>query len=87
MSSPTYCFEKINEAISKPQGPHAQLALGKDGYIDRLLDASQHSCNFDEIHLIAEELRAHIHKNLTSKFSTFDAARKLVDHWMKLIKA
>lgn len=87
MPSPTYWFEKINEAIRTPKGPHAELALGKDGYIDRLLDASQNACHFDEIHVIAEELRVHIHKNLTSKFSTFEAARKLVNQWMKLIKA
>ena len=86
MSSPTYYFEKINEAISKPKGPHAELALGKYGYIDSLLDYSKNSRNFDEIQVIAEELRVHIHKNLTSKFSTFDVARKLVDQWMKFIK-
>ena len=86
MSSPTYCYEKINEAISKPKGPHAELALVKDGYIDRLLDYSKDSCNFEEIQVIAEELREHIRKNLTSKFSTFGAARKLADQMMKLIK-
>lgn len=86
MPSPTYWFEKINEAISKPKGPHAELALGKHGYIDCLLDYSKNFGNFDEIQVIAEELRVHIHKNRTSKFSTFDAARKLVDQWRKFIK-
>ena len=86
MSSPAYWYEKINEAISKPKGPHAELALGKDGYIDLLLRYSKNSCNFDEIQVIAEELRVYIHKNLTSKFSTFDDARKLVNQWMNLIK-
>ena len=86
MPSPTYWFEKINEAISKPKGPHAELALVENGYIDCLLDYSKDSPDFDEIQFILEELREHIHKNRTSKFSTFGAARKLVDRLMKLIK-
>lgn len=86
MPSPTYWFEKLNEAISKPKGPHAELALAKDGYIDCLLDYSKDSCNFDEVQVIAEELREHIRRNLTSKFSTFGAARKLVEQLKQLTK-
>ena len=86
MSSPTYWFEKINEAISKPKGPHAELALGENGYIDLLLKYSKDSPNFNEIQVITEELRDHIHKNRTAKFSTFNAARKLVDRLKKLTK-
>ena len=86
MPSPTYWFEKIHEAISKPKGPHAELALGKNGYIDCLLDDSKDSPDFDEIQVLLEELREHIHKNRTSKFSTFGAARKLVTRLRKLIK-
>ena len=61
MASPAYWFEKINEAISKPRGPHAELALGENGYIDLLLKYSKDSPNFNEIQVIAEELRDHIH--------------------------
>lgn len=86
MPSPTYWFEKINEAISRPKGAHAELALGEHGYLDCLLDHSKNSSNFDEIQVIEEKLREHICRNLTAKFSTFDAARKLVKRWQLLLK-
>ena len=86
MPSPTYWFEKLNEAISKPKGDHAELALGEDGYINLLLEYSKDSPNFDEIQAIAEELRDHIDRNRRKKFSTFDKARRLVDRLRELVK-
>lgn len=37
MSSTTYCFEKLYEAISRPETGHPLLALGENGYIDQIL--------------------------------------------------
>ena len=35
--STVYCFEKLHEAIYRPEIGHLELALGEHGYIDQIL--------------------------------------------------
>ena len=37
--STSYSFEKLYEAIYRPETGHPELALGENGYIDRILKA------------------------------------------------
>ena len=84
MPHPTYWFEKIHEAISKPKGDHANLVT-QGFYIDELLNHYKDSLskeskdNFFEVEHLAEKLREYIQKNYTSgKFQTRQYARELV---------
>lgn len=84
MPHPTYWFEKIHEAISKPKGDHANLVVTQGFYIDDLLNHYKDSLskeskdNFFEVEHLAEKLREYIQKNYTSgKFQTRQYARVL----------
>lgn len=81
MPHPSYWFEKIHEAISKPDGDHAYLVTFEGRYIDDLLDHSKDVLSKDnllEVEHLAEKLREYIQKNYTSKkFQTKEYARKL----------
>ena len=81
MSMTTYHFEKIEDAISKPKGDHANMI---DWHIDTILDEHKDSDNIDAMKSIASELREYVEKNLTSKFKTRDYARKLAREWKNL---
>ena len=81
MSSPTYYFEKINEAINKPKGDHAYLVIYHERYINELLDHYKgylSEVSFSEAEVLAEELRDYITQNYTRKFKTVGYTRKLV---------
>ena len=84
MPHPSYWFEKIHEAISKPKGDHAHLVTFQGFYIDALLNyykdswSEESKDNFLEVEHLAEKLREYIQKNYTSgKFQTKKYARKL----------
>ena len=87
MPSPAYWLEKIHEAINKPNGDHAFLALTDGGYIDSILKHCQSSLNFDEVKKVADEIREYIRKNRTAKFGTKSGARKLVSKLNELMKS
>lgn len=86
MSTPTYWFEKINEAINKPKGDHANIAIRPGGHIDNLLEHSQNSPNFSEIEKVAAEIKDYIDKNLRKKFGTKAGARELVSKLKELVE-
>ena len=45
--STVYCFEKLHEAINRPETGHLQSALGEHGYIDRILRVVE---RFSDLH-------------------------------------
>ena len=68
MSSTSYCFEKLYEAIYRPETGHPQLALGEDGYIDQILktierfkDRLQSEGRINEYHNVIDKLEE-LHK-------------------------
>ena len=84
MPPPSYWFEKIHEAISKPKEDHANFVTFQGAYIDNLLTHYKDSLseeskdNLLEVEHLAEKLREYIQKNYTSgKFQTREYARKL----------
>ena len=81
MSSPTYHFEKIHDAISNPKGDHAQMI---DWHIDAILGDFKDSNSIDAMNRIASELKNYVEKNLKSKFKTRDYARQLAREWKSL---
>ena len=82
MPSPNYWFEKINAAIDKPKGDHANAVVFHGRYIDELLDHYRDSLSedsFSRAKVLAEKLREYIQQNYASrKFSTVKEARKSV---------
>ena len=65
--SPVYCFEKLYEAIYRPETEHPQFALGKHGYIDRLLKTIERFKN--RLHL---EGRDDEYQSVIDKFKEFE---------------
>ena len=90
MPSPGYCFEKINEAISKPKSGHAELVAIDGYYINNLLSHYKESLSEDdflEATILAKELREYIQNNYRSpKFRTMKYARKLVGDLKTILK-
>ena len=83
MSSTTYHFEKISDAISKPKGDHARMI---DWHIDSILDNHKDSNSVDSMKQIASKLTEYVERNLTSKFKTREYARQLVSEWKNLCR-
>ena len=81
MSSTTYHFEKINDAINNPKGDHAHMI---EYHIDSILDNHKDTNGIDAMKQLASKLREYVEKNLTSKFKTREYARQLVREWKGL---
>ena len=50
----TYAFEKLHEAISRPETGHGQLAVVEDGYIDEI---SRFCEKYDKLEGIKDQLQ------------------------------
>ena len=81
MSMTSYHFTKISDAISMPQGDHANII---DSHIDYILEAHKGSDYIEAMNWRASKLREYVNNNLTSKFKTRDYARQLVREWKTL---
>ena len=89
MSSMSYCFEKLYEAIYRPETGHPQLAIDQDGYINNILNVVekfenqlQSSGRSDEYQSVInklEELRNYFSEYPNSRITKKDAYRLRVD--------
>ena len=96
MSSTSYCFEKLYEAIYRPETGHPQLALCEGGYIDQILqtvdrlkDRLQSEGRINEYHGVIdklEELRKYFSEYPNAGIKKRDAYRLREDVYKQVVK-